>query len=96
LRNCVQHFAAPHNVDFGTAAQEFIYEVIDPFIFQCWGLYAVNYCEDSAGNEYLLPTLAEREILFLVPPGTKAELIKEWPDNAEYCAEMKRRFAAAN
>ena len=46
----------------------FIYGVIDPFIHQCWNLYAVNYCEDSEGNEYLLPTLERRGVRYLIPP----------------------------
>ena len=53
LRNAIQHFSSPHGCDFSQRTNEFIYGVVDPFINQCWGLFAVDFCDDSAGSEYL-------------------------------------------
>jgi hypothetical protein len=98
LRNTLQHFVPPAGRDFSHETSRFIYGVVDPFINKCWGLYAVDFCEDSAGSEYLLPTLAKRAIEFLVPPGTSKSLISEhdWPKkDPEYRAAMELRFSEA-
>lgn len=98
LRNTVQHFAPPDNCDFSLETSRFIYGVVDPFINQSWGLYAVDYCEDSEGNEYLIPTLVARGVSLLVPPDLGRADCNEfdWPnDRADYRAEMERRFLDA-
>jgi hypothetical protein len=43
-----------------------VFDVIDPFINDCWGLYAIDYNEDSEPYAYFANALASREILFLV------------------------------
>ena len=63
LRNTIQHFALPDNCDFSLETSRFIYGVVDPFMNQSWRLYAVDYCEDSEGNEYLIPTLVARSVV---------------------------------
>ena len=70
----------------------FIYEIIDPFIYNCWGLYAVDYIlyeneyedEDRTKKIYLdlIKKLISNEIKFLVSKKA-AEYISEW----EYCLE---------
>ena len=98
LRNSIQHFASPLNKDCGTETLKYIYGVIDPFINQCWGLYAINYNEDSEPYLYLLEGLIRREIEFLVPENTFEYEIEELnflqcSDN--YKKEMLRRFEKA-
>lgn len=66
LRNSIQHFAYPESKDCSQLSIQYIYEIIDPFICQCWGLYAVDYYEDSEPT-FLLEALIAREIKFLIP-----------------------------
>ncbi len=67
LRNGIQHFAPPQsNSDIGGSTLSFVFDVIDPFINDCWGLYAIDYNEDSEPYAYFANALASREILFLV------------------------------
>jgi hypothetical protein len=67
LRNAIQHFAAPPKRGEAQVS-EFIYEVIDPFINSCWGLFAIDYNEDDEPHAYLIPTLIRRNIPFLLSP----------------------------
>ena len=100
LRNTVQHFAVPNDIDVSDATVAFIYDVIDPFIHECWGLYAVDFNEDHEPYAYLVPSIVERGIKFLVSPGMMEDfehISFEWPpDKPEYRAEMEHRFAAAS
>ena len=42
LRNSIQHFGAiPKDVNASLETLRFIYSVIDPFIYECWQLYAI-------------------------------------------------------
>lgn len=66
LRNGIQHFAPPSGLDVTNETLAFIYNVIDPFINECWGLFAIDYDEDDEEYIYLIPALAYREIPFLV------------------------------
>ena len=98
LRNSIQHFAAPTNQDLSQLTLEFIFEVIDPFINQCWGLFAVDYNEDPEPYEYLIPCLIDRKITFLVPEHLKKEISEgyidiQWPKGSKiYNKEMKSRL----
>lgn len=65
LRNSIQHFAAP-NKDVSMLTSQFIYEVIDPFINAEWGMCAMDFCDDYEEYEFLIPVLANRNILFNV------------------------------
>lgn len=97
LRNKIQHFAVPLDVDTAERTLEFIYDVIDPFIFNCWGLYAIDFNEDHEPYEYLIGGLIRREIAFLISPGA-FELIGEsdWTNSSEdYQSIMNQRFIDA-
>ena len=77
LRNGIQHFAPPSGIDVVDETLKFIYEIIDPFINECWGLFAIDYDEDYEEYIYLVSALAYREIPFLV--STKAaRCFKGW------------------
>ena len=78
LRNMIQHFGiVPEGkqVSYLTTLS-FIYGVIDPFINECWGLFAVDYCQDyqeerednSAYWGFIRRYLAGNEIAFKVSP----------------------------
>lgn len=99
LRNTVQHFTAPAGRDCSGETSRFIYSVIDPFILECWGLYAIDYNEDYEPYIYLAQALVARQVLFLVSPDAAlacASFEFEWPtDGGAYRAEMERRFEAA-
>ena len=77
LRNGIQHFAPNPNADASTETLKFIFEVIDPFINNCWNLFAVDYDEDDEAYVYFVAALVNREIPFLVSPGAAAEF-KNW------------------
>lgn len=77
LRNGIQHFAAPAGVDTAYETLKFVFEVIDPFINSCWGLFAINYDEDYEPYIYLVGSLVAHEIPFLVS-GEAAQHFEEW------------------
>jgi hypothetical protein len=99
LRNAIQHFAVPEDVDVGDTTVEFIYGVIDPFINECWGLYAVDFNEDHEPYVYLVGSIVSRGVKFLVSPEMMDDfeyIDFKWPlDQPDYRAEMERRFKAA-
>jgi len=99
LRNAIQHFAVPSDVDVGEETIRFIYEVIDPFINKCWGLYAIDYNEDYEPYIYLLGGLIRRGISFLVSPNAaehETSIENDWPKgDAAYRKKMTSRFARA-
>ncbi|MBN2269352.1 MAG: hypothetical protein JXN61_01990 [Sedimentisphaerales bacterium] len=99
LRNTIQHFVAPTNCDCSQETIEYIFKVIDPFINDCWGLYAVDYNEDYEPYIYLVEGLVGRGVHFLVSPGVieNIENIElAWPEgDPEYRTEMERRFDLA-
>jgi hypothetical protein len=99
LRNTIQHFTAPKERDFSQETLEFIFEVIDPFINQCWELFAIDYNEDHEPYLYLIAGLIKRGIPFLVSSDAVEyleDIDAEWPkDKPEYRTEMERRFKAA-
>ena len=72
LRNSIQHFSHDPSLDASDETLAFVFDAIDPFINSCWGLYAIDYDEDSAPYEYLTSTLVRREIKFLVSPEAAA------------------------
>ncbi|MCX8924542.1 hypothetical protein ACSTKO_00250 [Vibrio parahaemolyticus] len=97
LRNNVQHFAAPKDIDCSLETVKFIFEVIDPFINECWDLFAIDFNEDSEPYEYLFSYLVRNEVLFIVSPRCLEdfERIDCWGDNRAYNNEMKRRYVEA-
>ncbi len=95
LRNKIQHFASPKDIDCGKEALKFIFTIIDPFINECWGLYAIDCNEDSEQYKYLIEGLIENEILFLISPSSIDELKEvefNWTKNKKYKKEMIKRF----
>lgn len=100
LRNSIQHFAPPREVDFCEKTIDFIYEVIDPFINTCWGLCAIDYSENAPEElVYLIDALISRGIKFLVSPNSvnfrAGDINFEWPENNPgYEQEMRNRLAA--
>jgi len=100
LRNGIQHFSSiPTNIDASEMTLKFVFEVIDPFINECWGLFAVDFDEDYDSYENFPCALIRSEIAFLVSP--KAAKHKNcWDDDwagvsQAYNDEMKSRIAKA-
>ncbi|WP_171965915.1 hypothetical protein [Cronobacter sakazakii] len=91
LRNSIQHFAAP-NTDLYPIVTQFIYEVIDPFINEQWGLFAIDFCDDSEPYENLVPLLAMRNTFFLIPPTLGARVMDLINDGTpSYIARMRAK-----
>jgi hypothetical protein len=100
LRNSIQHFAPPQEVDFCERTIDFIYDVIDPFINECWGLYAIDYNEDALEERvWLIESLISREVEFLVSPNALdcyEDMDFQWPkNNPGYEQVMRTRFTVA-
>ena len=99
IRNAIQHFVPPPNIDYSLKTIEFIFGVIDPFINKCWGLYAIDYNEDTEPYEYIIENLIQSNITFLVSP----DLVDyhnfddfNWPEKPpKYRLEMEKRFEIA-
>jgi hypothetical protein len=100
LRNSIQHFAPPQEVDFCEKTIDFIYDVIDPFINKCWGLYAIDYNEDALEERgWLIESLISREVIFLVSPNALdcyEDMNFQWSNNnLGYEQQMRLRFTIA-
>lgn len=99
LRNSIQHFTVPRGIDVSIEAIRFIYEVIDPFIHACWGLYAIDYNEDHEPYIYLASGLIRQGIRFLVSPDMMKDfryIELEWPKGDDaYRRDMEARFEAS-
>ncbi len=95
LRNGIQHFAPPPGVDAGEETLRFVFEVVDPFINQCWELFAVDCDEDYEPYVYFVHALVSREITFLVSPESAAEFDNwdvDWSKvSPTYKTEMQAR-----
>lgn len=99
LRNCIQHFANPVGKDCSVETIKFIYDVIDPFINECWQLYAVDYNEDTEQYLYLISSLITRNVDFLVPPKVLQDCLThiqlQWGPDQAYKTRMVKRFSEA-
>lgn len=99
LRNGIQHFGPTAKADASYETLQFVFEVIDPFIHQCWGLYAVDYDEDYEPYLYFVNAMVSRQILFLVSPDAAAvfdDWDVEWPKvSPAYRKEMLARVKKA-
>ncbi len=99
-RNGIQHFApAPGDRDVGATTLRFVFDVIDPFIHECWGLFAIDYDEDYEPYVYFVNALVSREILFLVSEEA-ANCHQYWSVDwstvsAPYKNEMEQRIKKA-
>lgn len=99
LRNGLQHFAAIPEIEPSKEALRFIFGIIDPFINENWGLFAIDYDEDYEPYVYFAPVLVANEILFMVSHEA-ALTSEEWAINwstisIEYAAEMQARIRKA-
>lgn len=68
LRNSIQHFAAPDDEDLQFETLQFIFRVLDPFLYEHWKMYAVDFNEDHEPHIYLMQALVRHGILFNVSP----------------------------
>lgn len=101
LRNRIQHFLPPPDVDFGGVALTGIYAVADPILNACWGDYAVDYNEDDPPYEYLVTALIDCRISFLVSSGSASVVLAELkalkkkgnPEDDKYISMMQERVS---
>lgn len=62
LRNTIQHFASPA-VDSSVRTLEFVFKVLDPFLFENWGLYAIDFNEEFGDHyDHIFDTLVENNL----------------------------------
>jgi hypothetical protein len=67
-RNSIQHFCAPEDEDFRSLSLEFIYTIIDPLIFEHFGIFAIEHHEDHhVGYNYVVGVLLRRQLKFSIP-----------------------------
>jgi hypothetical protein len=99
VRNTIQHFCAPtEKIDLQRLALEFIYKNIDPLINKHFGLFAIEYHEDTAVSyDYVVSRLIGCELLFSIPDNFaiteisfNEELSKTTP---RYRSSLTDRFA---
>ncbi|WP_129577800.1 MULTISPECIES: hypothetical protein [Sorangium] len=68
LRNAIQHFAPP-TVNPSARTLEFVFHVLDPFIFETWGLYAIDFNEEFGDHyEHIFDSLVRNNIRPLISP----------------------------
>ena len=98
LRNCIQHFASPEGVSCRMETVRFIYEVIDPFIYKCWGLCAIDYTDESDTYYSIPENLIDNCIAFNVSKQAALELCRmsiNWPEDSSYTKKMLSRIELA-
>lgn len=99
LRNSIQHFVGPEGTDCSLESLKFIYEVIDPFIHECWDLFAIDFNEDHEPYVYLIAGLLSKGIEFLVSPESAQHLQHahfSWTESQpSYREKMEARFDRA-
>lgn len=68
FRNAIQHFAPPAE-DASQRTLDFVFSVLDPFINEQWGLFAIDYNEEFGDHyEHIFETLVARDIHPLISP----------------------------
>jgi len=76
LRNAIQHFAPP-KVQSSARTLEFVFKVLDPFIFENWGLYAIDFNEECGDHyEHIFDSLVKHRIRPLISPNAA----RAWKD----------------
>ena len=69
FRNAIQRFAAPRNENSSARTLEFVFQVLDPFIFKNWGLYAIDFNEEFGDHyDHIFETLVRRNVRPLISP----------------------------
>lgn len=66
IRNQIQHFVEPENLDFQEIALNFIFKNIDPLLFENYALCAIDFIDDET-YDYLVKILIESETKFHIP-----------------------------
>lgn len=74
LRNAIQHFGHPEHIDVSKETIKFIFEVVDPFINESWGLCAIDYNEDYEPHTYLIANVVRHGLPFFV----SREAAEQW------------------
>jgi hypothetical protein len=99
IRNKIQHFLPPTSIDFSVETVRFIFEVVDPLIQECWGIYAIDFNEEPDTLAYIVEYLINKEIPFGISP----DLLKdpqvrlEWAKSgAKYRKEMHLRISSSS
>jgi hypothetical protein len=100
LRNAVQHFCVPDGVDLSHWARRYIYEIVDPLLYENFSLHAIEYHDDiSIGYDYVVACLLKSELTFTVPTDFKVTEISIEEhlieSSSAYRNEMEERFKAA-
>lgn len=68
FRNAIQHFAPPAE-DASDRTLEFVFKVLDPFIFKNWELYAIDFNEEFGDHyEHIFESLVRRNVRPLISP----------------------------
>lgn len=67
-RNALLHFCIPDIGDLQKLATEFIYTIVDPIIYEQFGIYAIEYHDDQLGYDYLVGGLLRSQRKFSIPP----------------------------
>jgi hypothetical protein len=99
-RNAIQHFCSPADAgDLRRLALEFLYKNIDPLINRYFGLFAIEYHEDtSVGYDYIVQSVIRNELLFSIPDKfaiTEIDLNEALSGtSAAYQNDLAKRFAA--
>jgi hypothetical protein len=71
LRNIIQHFAEPDR-DVSGETREFVFHVLDPFIGEQWGLYAIDYNEEDGDHfEHIFESLVASDLRPRLSPSAK-------------------------
>lgn len=68
VRNSIQHFCVPDQVDIQELSLKFIYTIIDPLVFDVFDLCAIEFHADpSVSYDYVVARLLRSELKFSVP-----------------------------
>ncbi len=72
LRNAIQHFAPP-TYDPSVKTVEFVFKILDPFVLENWGLYAIDFNEEFGDHyDHIFDTLVDWNIRPRISPKAAA------------------------
>ncbi len=63
FRNAIQHFAPPLGQNASDQTLDFIFRVLDPFLYATWDLCAIDFHEDHE-DQYVIGAVVRRELPF--------------------------------
>ena len=62
LRNAIHHFAPPAG-NPSARTLEFVFKVLDPFLIENWGLYAIDFNEEHGDHyDHIFDTLVNNDL----------------------------------